>query len=81
MKLFGSTKKLIKKTKNKENVRSLEVLEVVLVQYYLAGNQYQQESEVLYTFTPNESCVYLLNVEPNTSVLMKIITQSLMKLS
>ena len=36
MKLFGSTKKLIKKTKNKENVRSLEVLEVVLVQYYLA---------------------------------------------
>ena len=81
MKLFGSTKKLIKKTKNKENVRSLEVLEVVLVQYYLAGNQYQQESEVLYTFTPNESYAYLLNAEPNTSVLMKIITQSLMKLS
>ena len=81
MKLFGSTKKLIKKTKNKENVRSLEVLEVVLVQYYLAGNQYQQESEVLYTFPPNESYAYLLNVEPNTSVLMKIITQSLMKLS
>ena len=77
MKLFGSTKKLIKKTKNKENVRSLEVLEVVLVQYYLAGNQYQR----IYTFTPNESYAYLLNVEPNTSVLMKIITQSLMKLS
>ena len=32
MKLFGSTKKLIHKTKNGENVPSLEVVEVVLVQ-------------------------------------------------
>ena len=32
MKLFGSTKKLIDKTKNGEKVPSLEVLEVVLVQ-------------------------------------------------
>ena len=31
-KLFGSAKKLIKKTKNGENVLSLEVAEVVLVQ-------------------------------------------------
>ena len=32
MKLFGSTKKLIDETKNGENVRSLEVVEVVLIQ-------------------------------------------------
>ena len=32
MKSFGSTKKLINKTKNEENVPSLEVVEVVLVQ-------------------------------------------------
>ena len=28
-------------------------------------NQYQQKSEVLYTFPPNESYAYLLNVEPS----------------
>ena len=32
---------------------SLEVVEVVLVQCNLADNQYQQKSEVLYTFMPN----------------------------
>ena len=32
MKLFGSTKKLTDKTKNGEQVPSLEVVEVVLVQ-------------------------------------------------
>ena len=40
MKLFGSTKKLKVKTKNGENVPSLEVVEVVLVQFYLLDNQY-----------------------------------------
>ena len=46
MKLFGSTKKLMDKTKNGENVPSLEVFEVVLVQCNLVDNQYQQKSEV-----------------------------------
>ena len=55
MKLFGSTKELIDKTKNGENVSSLKVVEVVLVQYNLIDNQYQQEFEVLYTFMPNAS--------------------------
>ena len=40
IKLFGSTKKLIEKTKNIKNVPSLEVIEVVLVQCNLADNQY-----------------------------------------
>ena len=31
-------------------------------------NQYQQNSEVLYTFTPNKSYAYLLNVEPSILV-------------
>ena len=38
MKLFGSTKKLTDKTKNGENVPSLEVYEVVLVQCNLVDN-------------------------------------------
>ena len=50
MKLLGSTKKLINKTKNGENFPSLEVVEVVLVQCNLSYNQYRQKSEVLYTF-------------------------------
>ena len=81
MKLIGSTKKVIDKTKNGENVPSLEVVEAVLVQCNLVDNQYQQKSKVLYTFTPKTSYAYLLNVEPNNLVFLKLITQSLMKLS
>ena len=71
MKLFDSTIKLIEKTKNGEKVPSLEVVEVVLVQCNLVDNQYQQKSEVLYTFTPNKSYAYLLNVEPSNLVFLK----------
>ena len=55
MKLFGRTKKLTKKTKNREKLPSLEVVEVVLIQRNLVDNQYQQKSVVLYTFMPNKS--------------------------
>ena len=47
MKLFGSTRKLIDKTKNGENVPTLQVVKVVLVQCNLEDNQNQQKSEVL----------------------------------
>ena len=53
MNLFGSTKKLRDKTKNGENVSSLEVVEVVLVQCNLVDEQYQQKSEVLHFFISN----------------------------
>ena len=56
MKLFASTKKLIDKTKNGENVPSLDVVAVVLV-----DNQYQLMCEVLYSFMPDKSYAYLLN--------------------
>ena len=69
--LFGSTKKLIKKTKNGEKIPSLEVIEVFLVQCNLEDNQYQQKSEVLYTFVPNKSYAYLLNVEPSNLLFFK----------
>ena len=70
MKLFGSTKKLIEKTKNVENVSSLEVVEILLVQCNLIDNQYQQRSEVLYTFTVNKFYAYLLNVEASNLALL-----------
>ena len=71
MKLFGSTKKLIGKTKNGEKLPRLQVVEVVLVQCNLVDNQYQQKSEILYIFTHNKSDTYLLNVEPSNLVFLK----------
>ena len=71
MKLFGSSKKLVNKTKNGKNVRSLEAVEVVLVQCNLVDRQYQKKSEVLYAFMPTRSCAYLLNVEPSNFVFLK----------
>ena len=41
------------------------VVEVALLQCNLADDQYQQKSEVLYTFTPKKSYAYLLNVKPS----------------
>ena len=70
MKLFGNTKKLIKKT-NGENIPSLELAEVVLVQCNLVDYQYQQKSVVSYTFTPDKSYGYLLNVEPSNVMFLK----------
>ena len=60
MNLFGGTKNLTDKTKNRENAPSLEVVEVVLIQCNLADNQYQQNFDVLYAFTPNKS--YLMPI-------------------
>ena len=48
-------KKLVNKPKNGEIVVSFKVVEEVLIQYNLVDNQYQQKSEVWYTFTPNKS--------------------------
>ena len=72
MKLLRRTKKLIKqKTKSDKNVPSLEQVDAVLVQCNLVDNQYQQKSEMLYTFTPNKSYAYLLSVEPSNLVFLK----------
>ena len=71
MELFGSTKKLIDKMKNREKATSLEVVEVALVQCNLVYNQYQQKSKVLYTFRPNKSYAHFTNIEANNLVFLK----------
>ena len=68
IKLFGNTKKLIDKAKNDENIWSLEVVKVVLVQCNLLDNLYQQK---LHIFTPSKCYAYLSNVEPNNLVFLK----------
>ena len=67
MKLFGSTKQLMDKAKDRENVPGLEVVEAVLIHCNLADNQ----SKVLYTFTLNKSYGYLLNFESSNPVFLK----------
>ena len=62
---------MAEKTKNGENGQNLEVVEEDLVQFELLDNQYQQNSQVLYTFTTNEPYTYLLNVEPSSLVFLK----------
>ena len=44
---------------------------MVLVQCNLLDNHYQQKFEALYTFTPNKSYAYLLNIEPSNLVFLK----------
>ena len=53
MKLLGSTKKVVDKDKNGENVPKLESVEVVLVHCNLVKNDYQHTSKVLFSFVPN----------------------------
>ena len=71
MKLFASKRKLSNTIKNEENVPNLEVVELVLVQCNLIDNQCKQKSELLQTFRPNKSYVYLLNVGPSNLVFLK----------
>ena len=72
MKLFGSTKKLIDKTKNGEKVSNLEVAEVVLAQCNLVDNQYQKSPKYYTVLPPNKCYAYLLNVEQNDLVFLKL---------
>ena len=55
MKLLGSAKNKITKDKNGENMPHLEITQVVLVHCNMANNDYQQDSQILYTFVPNKS--------------------------
>ena len=50
MKLLGSTKKKITKTKNGKYVPHFDIIEVVVV-----NNDYQQDLRVLYAVVPNKS--------------------------
>ena len=65
MKLLGSTKKVVNKDKNGENVPNLEIVEVVLVHCNLIKNDYQHTSKVLFTFVPNKKFGQSINISPH----------------
>ena len=61
MTLLGSTKSKMPKNKNDENVPHLQIFEVVLINWHIANNNYQQNSRALYTYVPNNSFGQLLD--------------------
>ena len=64
MKLLGSTESKITKDKNGENLPHLGVVELVLVHCNLVNNDYQQDSRILYTFSPtNQAFLKTFNSE------------------
>ena len=87
--MAAKKKKKKNNKKNKKNIGkntrrkcdNLEVVQVVLFQCNLADNQYDQMSEVLFTFTINKSYAYLLNGEPSSFVFLKVAIISSMNLS
>ena len=74
MKLLGSTKSKITKNKNGENVPHLEITRVVLINYNIVNNDYQQDSKVLYTFVPNKSFGQLLDISPKKIIFLRTFT-------
>ena len=71
MKLLQSIENKITKDKNGENVRRLEITEVVLVHCDIVNNDYQQDSTVLYTFVPNKPFGSLLEISPTNHIFLK----------
>ena len=51
----------------------LEVTEVVLIQWNIVNNVYQQDSRVLYTFVPNKLFDQLLDISPKSFIFLKIL--------
>ena len=64
MKLLGSTESKITKDKNGENVPHLEIAELILIHCNLVNHNYQQNSKMLYIFTPDKSFSSLPQVSP-----------------
>ena len=71
MQLLGSSKKEIDKNKDEEIVPRLETVEVLLVHCNLVNNNYQQGSEVLFTFVPNKQLGQLLTITPHSLTMLK----------
>ena len=71
MQLLGSSKKEIDINKDEEIVPRLETVEVLLVHCNLVNNNYQQGSEVLFTFVPNKQLGQLLTITPHSLTMLK----------
>ena len=73
MKLLGSTKNVVDKNKNSENVPKLESVEAILVHCNLVKNDYQHASKILFSFVPNKQFGQLLNISPHVFTMMNTV--------
>ena len=73
MKLLGSTKKLVDKDKNGENVPKLEYVGNNLERCNLVKNDYQHISKVLFTFVPNKEFGEILKISPHVFTMMNTV--------
>ena len=73
MKLSGSTKKVVGKDKNGENVPKIESVEVALVHCNLVKNDYQHTSKVLFTFVPCKKFDQLINISSHAFTMMNTV--------
>ena len=71
MTLLEDIKSKITKDEKGENVSRLEITLVVLIHCNVANNSYQQNSWVLYTFSPNKSFEQLLDIWPENVIFLK----------
>ena len=71
MKLLGSSTGSIGGDKNSELVPKLESVDLVLVHCNVVNNSYQQASKVLFTLVPNKKYGQLINVSPETLIMLK----------
>ena len=70
---MGSTKKVVDKDKNGENVPKLESVEVVLVHCNLVKNDYQHTSKVLFIFVPGKEFGQLINISPHAFTMINTV--------
>ena len=66
MKLLKNTENKITKNKNGTGLPHLEVTQVILVHCNIVNNDYQQDSRVLHTLSPNKSFGSLLEISPKS---------------
>ena len=71
MKVFGSIKSKITKDENDKNVLYLKITEVVLAHINIINNNYQPNSNVLYTFVSNNLFGQLLDTLRKKSYMFK----------
>ena len=73
MRLLGSTKNVVDKDKNGENVPKLGSVEVILVHCNLVKNDYQHSSNVLFSFVLNKQFEQLINISQQSLIMMNTV--------
>ena len=69
--LLRSSKKDTDQNKHAKIVPNLETVEIVLVNYNLVNNNYQQASKVSFLFVSNKQFGLLITITPHSSTMLR----------